>query len=294
MANSFPAPTTNLESLKEYVKCPICYEVPRDGVMLLCLNGHNVCATCKKRLGGANFSKCPQCRGDFYNPPAMNWTVAGLVNSIPFEFPCKFATAKDAEHTGCEVKGTDAVLARHEIVCEHRSVACVACGRFVSASRFLDHMATAHSRPARKSVPRSDEIKMWFAFRRDGDSGADDVGAIGTPHEVSAGFVLPCLGFQGDLVYVWLTMVGRGGVGGATERLGCRIRLGNADHSTTAVAPVYSVDRDWRDIPNDDDCARFSRWSVLKMLTDDVTEDERKSGYVTKFEASFKLFEKAA
>lgn len=48
----------DLDEMKRHVECPICYDIPRDGVMLLCKNGHNVCDACKIKLG--HDVKCPQ------------------------------------------------------------------------------------------------------------------------------------------------------------------------------------------------------------------------------------------
>ncbi len=49
---------TNL--FRPHVECPICTEIPRDGIMLQCLNGHNVCSVCKNKMG--EDAKCPQGR----------------------------------------------------------------------------------------------------------------------------------------------------------------------------------------------------------------------------------------
>jgi hypothetical protein len=50
-------PTFDLDEMRRYVECPICYDIPRD-IVLVCKNGHNVCDSCKNKLG-ANAS-CPQ------------------------------------------------------------------------------------------------------------------------------------------------------------------------------------------------------------------------------------------
>ncbi len=49
--------------LEPHVECPICTEIPRDGVMLQCLNGHNLCAVCKDKIG--EDAKCPLGRYEY-------------------------------------------------------------------------------------------------------------------------------------------------------------------------------------------------------------------------------------
>ncbi len=52
--------SSHAEVMRPHVECPICTEVPRDGVMLQCVNGHNVCAVCKNKMD--KDAKCPQGR----------------------------------------------------------------------------------------------------------------------------------------------------------------------------------------------------------------------------------------
>jgi hypothetical protein len=45
------------KALTPHLECPVCLNVPRDGVVLMCVNGHSVCNVCLNKLGKE--AKCP-------------------------------------------------------------------------------------------------------------------------------------------------------------------------------------------------------------------------------------------
>jgi hypothetical protein len=108
MASSLPS-KVDLETMRKHLECPICFHVPRDGIMLQCRNGHNICSTCKDQLdtnNTSNTTKCPQGRCAYINPPTMNRIVADLVENLPLEFKCKYSKYA----SGCKFKGTEDML----------------------------------------------------------------------------------------------------------------------------------------------------------------------------------------
>lgn len=92
------------------IKCPICKSVPRDGVMIQCIIGHNVCIPCKDKLG--HDARCPQSTCTFNTPPTKNFTVTSIIAEFSFERSCKFKSAY-----GCNFTGSESTLQKHEFAC---------------------------------------------------------------------------------------------------------------------------------------------------------------------------------
>ena len=44
------------EDLRDILECPICFNIPREGPIYQCENGHIVCKSCFPKC-----EKCPQC-----------------------------------------------------------------------------------------------------------------------------------------------------------------------------------------------------------------------------------------
>jgi hypothetical protein len=278
------------EDMKRIVECPICFNMPRDGVMLLCINGHNVCATCKTRLE-TNNAKCPQGNCNYDDPPRRNRTVADLVDKLPFEFPCKFAKAKDVNHSSCEFKDTIDMLKRHEIMCEHRSVKCLrdACKVILSADKIIEHYTTTHNAP----VPRksTDTIETGYLWRQEHKSSSECFGWSEFPRVVSTGFVFPNAYFREGQIFIWLQMVAHSSV---TEKLKCEIKLRKDDFLMTDIVPINPIDWTREEIIENKGCMCVNIWNIQKILTEDIAEEEKKNGYCAKFKVTFKIIKKNA
>ena len=96
---------TGIESL---LKCPICFNIPRDLPIPSCPSGHIVCRPCKERV-----EDCPTCR----QPMPANMTnslAAALIEKV--QHRCKFSDQ------GCAVKMILKDLVTHEKQCLERPI----------------------------------------------------------------------------------------------------------------------------------------------------------------------------
>ncbi len=132
--------------LASHLECPICTNVPRYGVMLMCLNGHSVCAVCLSKLGAD--AKCPMGRCDFGTPPTKNFVVEDLVQNF-FRWACQFRKAAD-----CKFEGTGVELETHETACRQQLIHCPdsLCEELVSLATVVKHCYDAHSMSARSCI----------------------------------------------------------------------------------------------------------------------------------------------
>ena len=92
----------NENNLKKEVECPVCKDIPREGPIYTCPNGHLVCQVCK---GGT----CPICREAMGQHRSL-LAVAVIENIL---HNCKYQE--------CEEVFKLENLQEHEKVCEHRS-----------------------------------------------------------------------------------------------------------------------------------------------------------------------------
>jgi E3 ubiquitin-protein ligase SIAH1 len=83
------------------LECPVCMEYMLPPITM-CVNGHNICNSCKTRLGN-----CPSCRGKFTD--IKNLSLEKMCGKV--KFPCKHA------ENGCkEVLPMDAIT-KHQSEC---------------------------------------------------------------------------------------------------------------------------------------------------------------------------------
>jgi E3 ubiquitin-protein ligase SIAH1 len=90
------------------LECPVCmdYMLPP---ITICKNGHNICNSCKSRLG-----YCPSCRGEFTD--IKNLSLEKMCSKV--KFPCKHAG------NGCkDVLPMDAI-AKHQSECPYGLYKC--------------------------------------------------------------------------------------------------------------------------------------------------------------------------
>jgi E3 ubiquitin-protein ligase SIAH1 len=97
-----------IDSLREIVECPVCMEVPRNGPIHQCRNGHVVCNQCKQRL-----ERCPACREPITGRSLKTEQLLELVPS-----PCKFS------QSGCKTELVPSLIRNHEIDCETKLMQC--------------------------------------------------------------------------------------------------------------------------------------------------------------------------
>jgi len=113
-------------SLKEWIECPVCLDIPRASPVYVCPNGHTICKICKRE-------NCPTCR------VAMGTGKSILAVAILdiIDHKCRFSD--------CEKLFSLDKLENHEKICEHRIIKCPynSCGEQVSLSRILDHFSSS-------------------------------------------------------------------------------------------------------------------------------------------------------
>lgn len=122
------------------VKCPCCRKVPRNGVMLQCIEGHNVCEACRNT--NPNPAICWKCGHRLNEPPTRNYTVENIIEAFPFEWPCNQADA------GCNFTGERHALEVHEKTCnQHARFKCphYNCNSTVLLGTVMEHFGTVHS-----------------------------------------------------------------------------------------------------------------------------------------------------
>ena len=135
MQNAIRGLNLRLETLKvkieDTIKCNVCKDVPREGEIKQCQNGHLYCEDCMKN---ASISTCALCREPLGNKRIRALTVEQLIEAVELELPCK--------HPDCEFKGQKRDLITHHKKCKYRIVPCpdTDCEQLVPFLGLLDHM----------------------------------------------------------------------------------------------------------------------------------------------------------
>jgi len=128
-----------LDQMKDKIECPVCMEVPRNGPVPVCSNGHFVCNKCKT-------DTCPTCRVAMGTGMSL---LAGIVLDN-IKHVCRFVE--------CEESFPNDKLNEHEKTCQHRIVSCPydPCNEKIALSGLLKHMQSSTSRCSAnfKNVPR--------------------------------------------------------------------------------------------------------------------------------------------
>ncbi|XP_035704309.1 E3 ubiquitin-protein ligase SINAT3-like [Folsomia candida] len=115
---TIPVSTTPIEvasldislDLVELLQCPVCLEL-RKPPIFQCVEGHNVCQTCRPKLK----NKCPVCRGRM--PPGLRNRGLEVVYNHALFFCCN----KDY---GCQTLVRGDQFETHLELCPHRQVMC--------------------------------------------------------------------------------------------------------------------------------------------------------------------------
>ena len=112
-----------IDDLKKQIECPVCLEVPREGPVFSCPNGHHVCKKCKR-------DSCPTCREVMGDNKSL--VAVAIIERILHE--CKFVE--------CEEEFPLDEIDTHEKICKHRVVACPhsLCFQMVPLSKLLTHL----------------------------------------------------------------------------------------------------------------------------------------------------------
>jgi len=118
----------SVEEFKEAIKCPICLEVPRNGPVSACPEGHLVCKECKPKI-----DICPVCRV----PMAGGKSLLAIFITERVTHGCL--------NEDCKESFLLEALVAHEKVCAYRVVSCPhsLCSKKVPLAKLTHHLLTS-------------------------------------------------------------------------------------------------------------------------------------------------------
>lgn len=118
---------SDLYETMKALECPVCYEMPKEGNIYQCPNGHMHCNACHSRL-----DNCPICRVPIGN--ARNLALETVLSTLPN--PCRF------NEQGCDIQLPKEALQVHERVCLFRDVPCPSfyCDKKMPLTQLLEHL----------------------------------------------------------------------------------------------------------------------------------------------------------
>ena len=124
--------------IEDIVQCSICKDIPREGQMKQCKNGHLACESC---MGNDNLNSCGVCREPLGNKRIRALGMEQLIEVADLELSCK--------HPNCEFKAPKRDLISHEKKCEKRLVWCPEGSgkKKVPFHALLDHMRYGRETP---------------------------------------------------------------------------------------------------------------------------------------------------
>ena len=93
---------TLTEEVKKDLECPVCFEIPKEGPIYQCNQGHIHCKECRPKL-----KDCPVCRGNLGG--SRNLMLEKIISRLIL--PCDF------KHLGCSMVGQNTELQDHRKTC---------------------------------------------------------------------------------------------------------------------------------------------------------------------------------
>jgi hypothetical protein len=110
-----PPAAKTIKHLGDLLECPVCNEIPREGPITSCKNGHLLCKICKSKL-----TNCPICREKEIDCRNLVMEQVIELTMADVQMNCRF------KHDGCKVTMLIAGLAQHETICSYRDTKCPA------------------------------------------------------------------------------------------------------------------------------------------------------------------------
>ena len=123
------------KKVQETFQCVVCLNVPKEGHITQCQNGHFLCNACS---GKNKWNPCPNCRAPLDklegNKRIRALAAEQLIDSMDLTFPCK--------HLNCEYSAPKSEVTIHEKKCKYRMVPCPdnCCQKKWPLTDLLDHM----------------------------------------------------------------------------------------------------------------------------------------------------------
>ena len=123
--------------IEDILQCIICKDIPREGQIKQCQNGHLACENC---MNNVNLSTCAVCRDPLGNKRTRALNAEQLIEAADLELPCR--------HADCEVKAPKRDLVSHEKNCKYRKdeirEKCAICITDVPAKEMKWHVKAEH------------------------------------------------------------------------------------------------------------------------------------------------------
>ena len=101
----------NEEDFLKRLKCPVCFELPRNGPIFGCHNGHHACQTCHPKL-----KQCSICRDT--DLKCRQLMTEEILQSVMKDVSVK------CKHIHCNVEGLMEQITAHEKLCVARQIPC--------------------------------------------------------------------------------------------------------------------------------------------------------------------------
>jgi len=124
-----------LKKMEEHLQCSVCFLVPRDNKIQVCVNGHITCKSCKKN----SRNMCPDCR--VVDDGVERFSILAANISDLLELDCTH------EAQGCKVKQLRPDIIRHEEIClygENLDCPVPFCRVKVSYMNCIQHVISIH------------------------------------------------------------------------------------------------------------------------------------------------------
>ena len=117
--------------VEEILECSICKNIPSEGRMMQCRNGHLACERC---MGNETLISCAVCREPRDNKRIRNLSIEQLIEAVDMDVSCK--------HPNCCFKAAKTAIKTHERSCDKRIVECPdpKCPGQVPLNGLLEHM----------------------------------------------------------------------------------------------------------------------------------------------------------
>ena len=142
--------------IRDTIECPICQDIPSEGQIMQCQNGHLICERC---MGLNNTNACPTCREPFEQLSGHRKIralgIEQVIEAIDLDLSCKNAN--------CEFMAPKRDLTSHEKRCEYRIVECpdTGCERLMPFLSLLGHIAS------RRLISSTNPHKQSYGMKRE-------------------------------------------------------------------------------------------------------------------------------
>eukprot|EP00092_Neocalanus_flemingeri_P019297 GFUD01020903.1.p1 GENE.GFUD01020903.1~~GFUD01020903.1.p1 ORF type:complete len:259 (+),score=43.69 GFUD01020903.1:77-853(+) len=240
-------------TLKEYLKCPVCWFIPRSKIFV-CSNSHKICESCFAKIQttvNTNSKPCPTCRCHYDDPPHRNLDLESIVEKSNVELSCT--------RPRCQVEMTKDKLLEHEDECEFRTVPCpdTACKKKIFFKQLDAHIKIVHP----ELLVRYEIYEVKFTTKLKPVPNIDCYLEALENNKVQ--FYPQCVKRNG-VWYVWVKI--KGGPSLASQwKFSAKTENENTGYSMEFTGSVHPVDLEMDQVMETDDFLRISNKNVVKL-----------------------------